>query len=689
MDFAYDVFFSYRHRPLDGEITQKVFNAIESYRLPKPIRAMGCPEIRRAFRDTEELPVSRILTDTIDKALHSTNCLVVICSTDTPSSEWIDREVQTFIELGRAEHIYPLLITGDPESSFPPSLKLVPDVMDRVMDIRTPGNPVKKMMAKAETELLRVIAGIVGCKEKELLREHKLRRNRRLAARAAGAAAVFAAVAGVSLGLMRLAQNYRDEAQRREQASMRILHELTYDLPNHLTNVPGAYSRIADILEQNTKDINAILRLSVQGEGAAFEAAANYEKLANASGVLGEYERALSAEDEAITIYRELLAEGADGAETALASADNNRGSILNAAGRYEEAGAAFDEAVERLRARGEADPLMTGQMLLNAGANAADWGDEALAAAKFEESLAVLSDPERNPETLEAAAAANYNYGVLLYRGGQYAAAEEKLAAAAALQEKLLQETDSRINRSSYLKTVSLLAALLTDRGRFDEADGYYALGIQAAEEQARGGENVEDTRLLAELYNNRALSENIRGHYAEADLLYARAGELYGEVREKTAAAADRASCALAMLNRGENAFKLGEYPRSRQFFEAGLEEYAGLLDELGDYDRAQFAAWKSYYQLIHERDYPAALETALAGRELQPNNVLVNLNLAYACLYGGYREEAENLLAQIAALGGGQAETIRVDLKAQQRAGLPLENPEGLLETLGIEE
>ena len=57
MEFQYDAFFSYRHRPLDGEITQRTFNKLESYRLPAAIREQGCPEIRRAFRDTEELPV--------------------------------------------------------------------------------------------------------------------------------------------------------------------------------------------------------------------------------------------------------------------------------------------------------------------------------------------------------------------------------------------------------------------------------------------------------------------------------------------------------------------------------------------------------------------------------------------------------------------------------------------------------
>ena len=165
MSFRYDFFFSYRHKPLDAEITQKTFNLVESYRLPKALRERGCEDVRRAFRDLEELPVSRILTDTIDQALHSTRCLIVVCSTDTPSSEWIDREVATFIELGRAEHIYPLLISGDPEHSFPPSLKLVPDIRGRIMDIRTPGNAVKTMMAKAETEILRAVADVAGCQE--------------------------------------------------------------------------------------------------------------------------------------------------------------------------------------------------------------------------------------------------------------------------------------------------------------------------------------------------------------------------------------------------------------------------------------------------------------------------------------------------------------------------------------------
>jgi len=688
MGFNYDVFFSYRHKPLDGEITQKVFNAIESYQLPEAIRESGCENIRRAFRDTEELPVSRILTDTIDKALHSTNCLVVICSTDTPSSEWIDREVQTFIEIGRASHIYPLLITGDPEHSFPPSLKLVPDIAERVMDIRMPENNVKKMMAKADTELLRVISGIVGCREKDLLREHKMRKNRRFAARILGGAAAFAVVAGVSLGLMNLAQNYRDEAQRREDASMRILNELTYELPDHLTNVPGAYGRIAGILEQNTKDINAVIRLSADKEGAEFEAAANCEKLANARHVLGENEQALSAEEEAISIYNRLAEAGAEGAETALASADNNRGIILNAAGRYEAAAEAFRAAVERLEKQEEKDTLLMARMLYNSGANSVNLGSDEEAAEYFEKSLALLDTLEQDRDTLEAAAVANYHYGLLYYRSGKYAEAEEELERSAAQYEKLLEQVDSLNNRGDYVQTLSVLAACLADEGNFDKADSRYKQAITAAEELAADAENMEYSRTLARLYNNYALSKNIRGQYSEADALYERAAAIARTVKEHTGSAKDLAEFALYTLNLGENAFKSGDQSRSRMFFEEGLQAYRDALPELGDYDSGQYYAWMSYYELIHLRNYQEAINTALHARELQPNNVLVNLNLAYACLYGGYRSDAENMLVQIAALGSGMAETIRVDLAAQQQAGLPLENAEGLLTLLGLE-
>ena len=685
MSFKYDIFFSYRHKPLDGEITQKCFNAVESYRVPRSLRERGCEDVRRAFRDTEELSVSRILSDTIDQALRSTRCLIIVCSTDTPSSEWVDREVATFIELGRADHIYPLLISGDRESSFPKSLKLVPDLDDRIMDIRTPGNDVKKMMAKAETELLRAISEIAGCTEAELLREHKLRKNRRFAAKAAAGFAAFAAVAGISLGLMNLAQNYRDIAKKREAASMRILSELTYSLPDHLTNVPGAYSRIADILARNTEDINAILRLSSDRNAAENEAAANYEKLANASAVLGHYEDAVSAQETAIGSYEDLAEHGAEGSGDKLAYAYNNLGNLYHASGRYEEASEAYLSAITRQNEAGE-DPARLADFYLNAGANATDMGDEKQAADYFDLCIGLLGD-EVEEGSLETAARVHQNYGVLLYRDGKYPEAESHLRLACGYCEKRLAEVESLQNLARSVQCKSMLAAVLTDSGNFEEADKVYADAIQYAELLAQDMENTAYQRQLAELYNNRALSLNMHGDYAAADELYIRAADITGSLARQTNAASDLAAYALSLLNLGENTFKLTDYGRSRDYFEEGLTVYKTAIDGLGEYDLAQYRAWESYFKLIHDRDFSGSFDAGYAAFQLQPNNVFVDLVLGYACLYCGYEEDAEMLLSAVASLGEGQVEMIKRDLDAQKQAGLPLADENGLLERIGI--
>ena len=672
MSFRYDFFFSYRHRPLDAELTQKCFNLVESYRLPKALKEKGFEDIRRAFRDTEELPVSRILTETIDDALRSTKCLIVVCSTDTPESEWIDREVATFIELGRAEYIFPLLISGDPESSFPPSLKLVPDIAGRVMDIRTPGNHVGRMTEKAGTELLRAISAAVGCTEAELSREHKLRRNRRLFVRTAAGMAAFAAVAAVSLGLMRLAQSYRDTARTREAASMSILNELTYSLPDHLTNVPDAYGRIEDILERNTEDINAILRLSTDKTAVEIEVSANYQRLSSARAALGRYDEALEAQDRAVEIIEALAAEGVEGKTELLASVWGNKATTLSRAGRYEEAAALFDRAIELERSEGGDDRLLA-RLYLASGSNAVSSGRNRDAEKLFSEGIALIGEPE-DDDGFEIAAKLNHSYGVLLYRWGDYRGAEEKLRAADGFYARMSADAGSVQFRAERVKNDSVLAMALSDMGRRDEADAVYDGAIAAARELTAYDDAIDNVSLLADLCNNRAINLNTGGDYEGADAYYAEAAGLYGSLAERTGSPVYRAGYANSLMNAGDNAFKLGDYDRTRDYFERGLAVYEASFDELGDYDRSQYYAWLSYYSLVCLRDDEAALNAALEAYGLQPNNVLVNMTLGYACLYGGYYEDAEYLLnTTISALGEGQKDMILLDLEAQRRAGM----------------
>ena len=681
--FDYDVFLSYRHKNLDSIITQKTFHFVESYRLPASVRRKGYKDIHRAFRDTEELPVSRILTDTIDNALRSTHSLLLVCSTDTPSSEWVDREVSTFIELGRADHIFPLLISGSPEESFPPSLKLVPDIMDRVMDIRTPGNPIRKMIAKEDPELLKIIADVTGCPLRELQREHALRKTRRFAARAAAAAAAFLLVGAVSLGLMHQARSYRDQARAAERSSMQMLQELTYSLPDKLTGIPGAYSKISGILEENARQINEILLLSTDKTAARYEVAANYEKLATAMGVLGSYTDAADYQQQAIDLYIPLCEESGDYAP--LASAKNNYGNVLNAAGRYEDAAQAFRDAIA-LQREIPGDPVTLAAMLSNAGANAINLGLEEEAIACFRECEDLLAGSDDSDyDTLSTRAGCAYNHGALLYRRGEYTEAEALLSRAVEAYDTLCGRVDSLQNRNSLSRALSGHALCLSDQGRYDEAIESYRQAISVSQALAVDEENTDAMATLADLYNNCGVCLNTQGDFADADRYFTSAAELRGRIYHTTGTASDGAVYACALLNTGENAFKAGQYERSREQFRQGLDIFSQTVGQLGDTYASEYYAWASYNALIHDKDFEAAVDLGIQAVQLQPGSVLANINLGYACLYAGYYEDCDQLLSWAAGLGGGVADAIRLDLEIQSRAGLVSPHTEALLALL----
>ena len=667
MEFQYDVFLSYRHKPLDTVITKKTFNLLESYRLPKSIREEGHQDISRVFRDTEELSVSRILTETIDAALRSSRCMLMICSTDTPSSEWVDREGAMFIELGRAEHIYPLLISGDFETSVPPSLKRIPDIRDRVIDVRTAGNDVRRMLAKEETGLLRLIADAVDCPLAELEREHSLRKNRRTVSRAVGTVGVFFLIGAVSLGLMKLADRQRQAAQQAEQRSMRILQELTYTLPDKLTEVPGAYTKLSGILLENANQIEEILLLSTDKDAAELEIAANYQKLAASMATFGDYEAAAEKQALAVSLYEKHCVSGGD--PLLLASALNNQARISQQAGRPEEAAQLYERAIVLY---GTEDSEELANVLANAGANAVDaglgGGEELLT-----KSLEMLARLPESYSTLQSLANASIGYGTLLYRQGMLADAETHFYHAVTAAQGLRNLNDSPQNVNFLLHASSQLALVLTEEGKYPEAALYYDEAIKAAEDLTANYDDPDTLSTLASLYNNYGILFNMQADFENAITYYEKAAEIYQAVAESEQTATAVEAYASACMNVGDAAFKLGRYQKSADAFTQGLNAYATLDGQLSTYRQAEYLAWQAYYQLVISHDTQAALNTALSAYQLQPDSVLTNMILGYACLYTGYYDDCDQLITLVAGSGDGQADMLRLDLAAQQRAGL----------------
>lgn len=190
--FRFCAFLSYSHR--DKKEAAWLHRRIESFRMPKSLAGRTTAfgrvgrRLGKAFRDDEELQGAANLDALIQGALKESETLVVICSTRSARSTYVNDEIASFKRLGREPRIIPVIIDGKPHDSdcecFPPALIDGP-AEPLAVDLREHGR---------RRTLLKVIAGITGVDFDEL--ERRERRRRSLQLRAITAATI------VSLGIL-------------------------------------------------------------------------------------------------------------------------------------------------------------------------------------------------------------------------------------------------------------------------------------------------------------------------------------------------------------------------------------------------------------------------------------------------------------------------------------------------------
>jgi hypothetical protein len=124
--YTYRAFISYRHVERDRKWAKWLMSKLEAYRTPKALVLAGVPQrVGKLFRDDDEIPASSNLGTQLEDALRDSEYLIVICSPETPRSEWVRREILFFQQIGRSDRIIPLLVEGEPKDSFPPELLTV------------------------------------------------------------------------------------------------------------------------------------------------------------------------------------------------------------------------------------------------------------------------------------------------------------------------------------------------------------------------------------------------------------------------------------------------------------------------------------------------------------------------------------------------------------------------------------
>lgn len=176
LEKKYVAFISYSHK--DEAIAKWLQRKLEAYRLPVEVQEnfSRSKYLRPVFRDRSDLGVG-VLSEELHANLISSRFLIVVCSPDSARSEWVNREVRTYIELGRSSDIIPFVVGGtDKDECLPLELRLYikenPEKELLHVDIRENGR---------EEALVRVVSRVLGLGFDQLWKRHVRDKRRKTA----------------------------------------------------------------------------------------------------------------------------------------------------------------------------------------------------------------------------------------------------------------------------------------------------------------------------------------------------------------------------------------------------------------------------------------------------------------------------------------------------------------------------
>ena len=175
-----NVFISYTHK--DEKWAKWLQNKLENFKLPASLQKDD-PELPRTIRVlnySSELTQGN-LPEQIYETIKRSKYLIVLCSPCSAQSPWVNKEVETFISLGRTEQILPFIIEGEPyakESSsecFPLALRQLPEG-EELLGINI--NEISR-----EAAVVKLIAKMLNVRFDVLWQRHERQRKKKILVR--------------------------------------------------------------------------------------------------------------------------------------------------------------------------------------------------------------------------------------------------------------------------------------------------------------------------------------------------------------------------------------------------------------------------------------------------------------------------------------------------------------------------
>ena len=191
----YYAFISYKRE--DEQWAKWLQQKLEHYKLPVNLNGRSDlpKEIRPVFKDTSELNPGN-LPQQLHSALEQSRYLIVICSPRSAKSEWVNRELETFVEMGRTDKIIPFIIEGKPfskspeEECFPEAIRNLPAEQEIL------GANINEMGRDAAA--VKVVSRMFGLKFDELWNRYEREQKRRRRFIVAGISALALLAFGVA-----------------------------------------------------------------------------------------------------------------------------------------------------------------------------------------------------------------------------------------------------------------------------------------------------------------------------------------------------------------------------------------------------------------------------------------------------------------------------------------------------------
>ena len=191
----YYAFISYKRE--DESWAKWLQKKLEHYKLPANLngRADIPKELRPIFRDTSELMPGN-LPQQLHDALAQSKYLIVICSPNSAQSEWVNKEIDDFISMGKSENIIPFIVGGTPFASNPAEECYPQAIRNLPADRELLGANINEMGRDAAA--IKVVARMIGLKFDALWQRYERDMKRRKNILMGVLAAFLVAVTGVA-----------------------------------------------------------------------------------------------------------------------------------------------------------------------------------------------------------------------------------------------------------------------------------------------------------------------------------------------------------------------------------------------------------------------------------------------------------------------------------------------------------